>query len=126
MTVILKLKHAYPYDGMMEQVFGESKITEYTVQENPMGPGKTEVVIENKQHYKVLGKAVDLTTLIRLQVENGKVVKHEDWWDKKPLKNRDTVGLPLVGRLAEASRRGAMLLTHALMGFGNDPKPSPH
>ena len=28
---------------MMEQVFGESKITEYTVQENPMGPGKTEV-----------------------------------------------------------------------------------
>ena len=45
-------------------------------------------------------------------------------WDKKPLKNRDTVGLPLVGRLAEASRRGAMLLTHALMGFGKDPKPA--
>jgi len=39
-----------------------------------------QVVIENKQHYKVLGKAVDLTTLIRLQVENGKVVKHEDWY----------------------------------------------
>ena len=117
-----------------------------------------------------------LTSLIRLQVqvEDGKVVKHEDWyvtylvvsysfvscihaaglildtycicmyvyvlyamnlltddtvqrrcrWDKKPLKNRDTVGLPLVGRLAEASRRGAMLLTHALMGFGKDPKPA--
>ena len=39
-----------------------------------------QVVIENKQHYKVLGKPVDLTTLIRLQVENGKVVKHEDWY----------------------------------------------
>ena len=38
-----------------------------------------QVVIQNKQHYKVLGKPVDLTTLIRLQVENGKVVKHEDW-----------------------------------------------
>jgi hypothetical protein len=40
-------------------------------------------------------------------------------WDRKPLKNRETVGLPLLGRLAEA-----MLLTHALMGFGKDPKPT--
>lgn len=92
-------------------MFGESKITEYTVQENPMGPGKTEVcycycycssscvcvvsvelnysielnqwyqvVIQNKQHYKVLGKPVDLTSLIRLQLQDGKVVKHEDWY----------------------------------------------
>jgi hypothetical protein len=38
------------------------------------------VVIENKQHYKVLGKPVDLTSLIRLQVQDGKVVKHEDWY----------------------------------------------
>jgi hypothetical protein len=29
-----------------------------------------------------------------------------------------------VGRLAEAGRRGAMLLTHALMGFGRDSKPA--
>ncbi|XP_066315926.1 uncharacterized protein [Miscanthus floridulus] len=121
LNMVKQIKSAF---YTLPKVFGESKITEYTVQENPMGPGKTEVVIENKQQYKVLGKAVDLTTLIRLQVENGKVVKHEDWWDKKPLKNRDTVGLPLVGRLAEASRRGAMLLTHALMGFGKDPKPA--
>ena len=42
-------------------------------------------------------------------------------WNKKPLKNRGTVGFPLAGRLAEATRRGAMLLTHALMGFGKDP-----
>lgn len=108
----------------LPKVFGESKITEYTVQEKPIGPGKTEVLIENKQHYKVLGKPVDLTTLITLQVENGKVVKHEDWWDKKPLKNRETVRVPLVGRLAEGTRRGAMLLTHALMGFGKDPRPT--
>jgi len=27
----------------MMQVFGESKITEYTVQETPTGPGKAEV-----------------------------------------------------------------------------------
>ncbi|KAK3166593.1 hypothetical protein QOZ80_1AG0047860 [Eleusine coracana subsp. coracana] len=105
----------------LPKVFGESKIVEYTVQENPTGPGKTEVLIDNKQHYKVFGKAVDLTSLIRLEVnEEGKVVKHEDWWDKKPLKNKDTV----AGRLAQATRRGAMLLTHALMGFGKDPTSS--
>ncbi|OEL14818.1 hypothetical protein BAE44_0024163, partial [Dichanthelium oligosanthes] len=72
----------------LPKVFDESKIVEYTIQENPMGPGKTEILIDNKQHYKVVGKAVDLTTLIRLQVEDGKVVRHEDLWDKKPLKNR--------------------------------------
>ena len=39
-----------------------------------------QILIDNKQHYKVLGKPVDLTTLIRLHVEDGKVVKHEDWY----------------------------------------------
>ncbi|CAL4971969.1 unnamed protein product [Urochloa decumbens] len=77
------------------------------------------ILIDNKQHYKVFGKSVELTTLIRLQVEDGKVVSHQDWWDKKPLMNRDTV----AGRMAEATRRGAMLLTHALMRFGKDPPP---
>ncbi|CAD6234617.1 unnamed protein product [Miscanthus lutarioriparius] len=93
-------------------VFGESKITEYTlVQENPMGPGKTEVVIQNKQHYKVLGKPVDLTSLIRLQVENGKVVKHEDWClvvggggDSVPLRWGERTS-PLHLRIAFASQR---------------------
>jgi len=70
----------------LPKVFGESKITEYTVQETPTGPGKAEVVIENKQHYKMLGRAVELASRIRLQVEDGKVVRHEDWWDGKPLK----------------------------------------
>ncbi|CAL4959284.1 unnamed protein product [Urochloa decumbens] len=96
----------------LPKVFGDSKIVEYTIQENPTGPGKAE-------HYKVFGKSVELTTLIRLQVEDGKVVSHQDWWDKKPLMNRDTV----AGRMAEATRRGAMLLTHALMRFGKDPPP---
>ncbi|TKW31442.1 hypothetical protein SEVIR_2G106600v4 [Setaria viridis] len=109
----------------LPKVFAESKIVEYTVHENPTGPGKAEILIDNKQHYKVLGKAVELTTLIRLQLQDGKVVTHEDWWDKKPLKNRDTVGFPLLGRVAEATRRGAMLLTHALMGFGKDPPAHP-
>ncbi|CAO2167835.1 unnamed protein product [Urochloa humidicola] len=57
----------------LPKVFGESKIVDYTIQENPTGPGKAEILIDNKQHYKVFGKAVDLTTLIRLQVEDGKV-----------------------------------------------------
>jgi len=66
----------------LPKVFGESKIVEYTVQENPTGPGKAEILIDNKQHYKVFGKPVDLTTLIRLQVEDGKVVRHEDWYGR--------------------------------------------
>jgi hypothetical protein len=38
-----------------------------------------QILIDNRQHYKVLGKAVELTTLIRLQVRHGKVVDHQDW-----------------------------------------------
>uniref|UniRef100_A0ACD5WJV8 Uncharacterized protein n=1 Tax=Avena sativa TaxID=4498 RepID=A0ACD5WJV8_AVESA len=109
----------------LPKVFGESKIVEYTVQENATGPGKSEILIDNKQHYKVFGKGVDIASLITLDVEDGKVVRHQDWWDKKPLKNRETVGFPMVGRLAEAGRRGAMLLTHAVMGFGKDPTTTP-
>uniref|UniRef100_A0ACD5XIN1 Uncharacterized protein n=1 Tax=Avena sativa TaxID=4498 RepID=A0ACD5XIN1_AVESA len=109
----------------LPKVFGESKIVEYTVQENATGPGKSEILIDNKQHYKVFGKGVDIASLITLDVEDGKVVRHQDWWDKKPLKNRETVGFPLVGRVAEAGRRGAMLLTHAVMGFGKDPTTTP-
>uniref|UniRef100_A0A0E0JU23 SnoaL-like domain-containing protein n=1 Tax=Oryza punctata TaxID=4537 RepID=A0A0E0JU23_ORYPU len=105
----------------LPKVFGESKIVEYTITENETAPGKVEILIDNKQHYKFLGKAIDLTSLITLDVEDGKIVKHQDWWDKKPLKSRETVSFPVVGRLAEASRRGAMLLTHALMGCGKDP-----
>uniref|UniRef100_A0A0D9YKH2 SnoaL-like domain-containing protein n=1 Tax=Oryza glumipatula TaxID=40148 RepID=A0A0D9YKH2_9ORYZ len=107
--------HGYVY------LFGESKIVEYTITENETATGKVEILIDNKQHYKFLGRAIDLASLITLDVEDGKVVKHQDWWDKKPLKNRDTVSFPVVGRLAEATRRGAMLLTHALMGCGKDP-----
>lgn len=107
----------------MPKVFGESKIVEYTIKENATGPGKSQILIDNKQHYKVFGKPVDLESLITLDIEEGKVVRHQDWWDKKPLKNRETVSFPLVGRLLEASRRGAMLVTHVLMGCGKDPTP---
>lgn len=107
----------------LPKVFGESKIAEYTVKENATGPGKTQILIDNKQHYKVFGKPVDIASLITLDVQDGKVIRHQDWWDKKPLKNRETVSFPLVGRVAEASRRGAMLLTHVLMGCGKDPTP---
>ncbi|XP_058088089.1 uncharacterized protein LOC131235027 isoform X2 [Magnolia sinica] len=83
----------------------------------------SKILIDNKQHYKILGKDLDVVSLIKLRVEEGKVVRHEDWWDKKPLWNRDTVKLPLIGRLAETLRRGSMLATHALMRFGKDPNP---
>ncbi|KAK3006263.1 hypothetical protein RJ639_017076, partial [Escallonia herrerae] len=103
------------------QVFSESKIVEYSIKENLISQGKKEVLIDNKQHYKLFGKGIDVISLIRLYVENEKVVRHEDWWDKKPLWNRETAKLPLVGRIVETTRRGSMLVTHVLMRFGKDP-----
>ncbi|KAJ3672084.1 hypothetical protein LUZ60_006805 [Juncus effusus] len=105
------------------KLFSESRIVEYTVQENVIAPGKLEILIDNKQYYKIFGRSIDMISLIRLNVEEGKVIRHEDWWDKKPLKNKDTVNFPLMGRVAEMTRRGSMLFTHALMGFGKDPSP---
>ncbi|KAB1225432.1 hypothetical protein CJ030_MR1G019314 [Morella rubra] len=105
----------------LSKVFGESRIVEFSVQENVISPGKREVLIDNKQHYKFLGKNIDVISLIKLDIVDGKVVRHEDWWDKKPLLNRETAKLPLVGHLVEMSRRGSMLATHAMMRFGKDP-----
>ncbi|XP_043691533.1 uncharacterized protein LOC122642172 [Telopea speciosissima] len=105
----------------LSKVFSESKIMEYSIQENAVGPGKGEVLIDNKQHYKFLGKDITMISLIKLRIEEGKVVRHEDWWDKKPLWNRDTVKLPLLGQLVETARRGSMLATHVMMRFGKDP-----
>ncbi|XP_078447245.1 nuclear transport factor 2 (NTF2) family protein [Wolffia australiana] len=107
----------------LPKVFSESKITEYRVEENITGPGSGEVLIDNKQHYKCFGKDISVVSLIKLNIQDGKIIRHEDWWDKKPLNNRDTVQIPLVGRLAEVTRRGSMLITHALMRFGRDPSP---
>ncbi|KAL5568639.1 hypothetical protein UlMin_025214 [Ulmus minor] len=105
----------------LSKVFSESKIVEYSVKENLTSPGNGEILIDNKQHYKFLGKNIDVISLIKLDVVEGKVFRHEDWWDKKPLWNRDTIKLPLVGRMIEITRRGSMLATHAMMRFGKDP-----
>ncbi|KAI4373097.1 hypothetical protein MLD38_011260 [Melastoma candidum] len=104
----------------LSKVFSESSIVEYNIKEKMESQGKYEILIDNKQSYKFMGRNIDMISLIRLQVVDGKVIRHEDWWDKKPLKNRDTVNFPLVGRLIEAARRGSMMVTHAMMGFGKD------
>ncbi|GER39841.1 nuclear transport factor 2 family protein [Striga asiatica] len=117
----------------LAKVFSESRIVDYSIKENIIAPGKTEVneilshlslaliLIDNKQFYKFLGRDIDVISLIKLYTENGKVIRHEDWWDKKPLWNRETVRVPLAGRIIEATRRASMLATHALMRFGKDP-----
>ncbi|XP_059459624.1 uncharacterized protein LOC132189109 [Corylus avellana] len=105
----------------LSKIFSESRIVEYTVEENLISPGKQEILIDNKQFYKFLGKNIDMISLIKLYVVDGKVVRHEDWWNKKPLLNRETVKLPLIGRIVEMTRRGSMLATHAMMRFGKDP-----
>ncbi|KAH9616583.1 hypothetical protein KSS87_004175 [Heliosperma pusillum] len=101
------------------KVFSESGIVEYNVKEEIISPGKHEILIDNKQHYKFWGRNIDMISLIVLLVEDGKVVRHEDRWDKKPLRNREN--MPVLGRILEMSRRGSMLATHVLMGFGKDP-----
>ncbi|XP_048441934.1 uncharacterized protein LOC125478180 [Pyrus x bretschneideri] len=108
----------------LPKVFSESRIVEYSVKENMVSPGNHEVWIDNKQHYKFMGKDIDMISLIKLSVLEGKVVRHEDWWDKKPLSNRETVKVPLLGRILEMARRGSMLATHVMMGFGKDPPNS--
>ncbi|RVW30300.1 hypothetical protein CK203_094535 [Vitis vinifera] len=107
--------------SLSKVVFNESKIVEYSIKENLISSEKTEILMDNKQHYKFLGRGIDMISLIKLHVEGGKVVRHEDWWDKKPLLNRETAKLPLVGRIVEMTRRGSMLVTHVMMRFGKDP-----
>ncbi|KAJ8440739.1 hypothetical protein Cgig2_005470 [Carnegiea gigantea] len=107
----------------LSKVFSDSRIVEYTINEKVTSPGKNQILIDNKQHYNFLGRDIDMISLIVLFVEDGKVVRHEDRWNKKPLLNRETVRVPVVGRLIEVARRGSMLATHALMGFGKDPSP---
>ncbi|KAK4746883.1 hypothetical protein SAY87_025920 [Trapa incisa] len=106
----------------LPKVFKESRMVEYSVQEHEVSPGKHEITIDNKQYYKFLGKDVDMISLIKLYIENGKVIRHEDWWDKKPPRSRETEKIRMLGRVMEAMRRGAMLATHAMMGFGKDPE----
>ncbi|KAL7107929.1 hypothetical protein ACP275_06G084500 [Erythranthe tilingii] len=105
----------------LAKVFSESRIVEYSIEENVISPGKTEILIDNKQYYKFLGKDINMISLITLRTEDGKIVRHEDWWDKKPLSNRETVKVPLVGRVVEVAKRASMFATHALMRFGKDP-----
>ncbi|KAJ7974808.1 Nuclear transport factor 2 (NTF2) family protein [Quillaja saponaria] len=105
----------------LSKIFSESQIVDYSIEENLVTPGKREILINNKQHYKFLGKEIDMISLIKLYVVDGKIVRHEDWWYKKPLWDRETVKLPLLGRVAEMTRRCSMLTTHALMRFGKDP-----
>ncbi|CAK9316955.1 unnamed protein product [Citrullus colocynthis] len=104
----------------LSKVFSESRIVEYNVKEKLISPGKHEIIVDNKQHYKFMGRNIDLESLIKLYVVEGKIVRHEDWWNKKPLMNRETVQLPMVGRILEMTRRCTMLATHAMMGFGKD------
>jgi hypothetical protein len=107
----------------VSQIFKEAQIVEYTITEEETAPGSGEIRIDNVQRYKVAGKTINMVSLIKLQVQDGKVVRHEDLWDKNPLKNRETVKVPLMGRALEGIRRGNMMVTHLLMGFGKDHNP---
>ncbi|KAL8233258.1 hypothetical protein R6Q57_003036 [Mikania cordata] len=116
--MVIQIKSAF---YSLSKVFSESKIVEYTIKENILPHGTREILIDNKQYYKFLGKDIDMVSLIKLYVENGKVIRHEDCWDKKPLWNKETSKVPLVVKLVEMTKRGSMFAIHAMMRFGKDP-----
>ncbi|XP_031742272.1 uncharacterized protein LOC101206496 isoform X3 [Cucumis sativus] len=62
----------------LSKVFSESRIVEYNFNERLISPGKHEITVDNKQHYKFLGRNIDLESLIKLYVVEGKIVRHED------------------------------------------------
>ncbi|VVA28241.1 PREDICTED: LOC110425786 isoform [Prunus dulcis] len=62
----------------LPKIFSESRIVEYDITENMISPGNHEILIDNKQHYKFMGKDVDVISLIKLHLLEGKVVRHED------------------------------------------------
>ncbi|XP_014512568.2 uncharacterized protein LOC106771159 isoform X2 [Vigna radiata var. radiata] len=105
----------------LPKLFKESKIVEYSVKEYMVSPGNGEILIDNKQYYNFLGRNINMVSLIKLYLEEGKIVRHEDWWDRKPITNRETAKVPFLGRIAEMTRRGSMFATHVLMRFGKDP-----
>lgn len=39
-----------------------------------------QILIDNKQYYKFLGRSINMVSLIKLYIEEGKVVRHEDWY----------------------------------------------
>jgi len=106
------------------KVFKEGRILDYRVEEDEQSPNSGEIRIHNTQEYKFIQKVFSVKTLIKLQVEEGKIVRHEDMWNEKPLWNKNTVKFPLVGRMAQTLRRGNMMATHCFMGFGKDPQPN--
>jgi hypothetical protein len=114
----------------MPKVFQQGVVLKYTVEEDERTPTSGEIRIPNLQQYKLLqlgpfGYFITVKSLIKLTIEGGKVTRHEDLWNESPLWNRHTVKFPLVGRMAETIRKGNMLVTHALMGFGKDHRPTP-
>ncbi|XP_047977240.1 uncharacterized protein LOC125219334 isoform X2 [Salvia hispanica] len=62
----------------LSKIFSESRIVDYTITEKETSPGKTEILIDNNQYYKFLGRDINMISLIKLDTEDGKVVAHQD------------------------------------------------
>lgn len=102
-------ENCIPFFYLIFQVFSESSISEYSVEENIISAQKREVwnviwhslyffflfdlildmnvvtaawqiTIDTKQHYKFMGRNIDMISLIKLYTEDGKVVRHEDMY----------------------------------------------
>jgi hypothetical protein len=86
-------------------------------------PTAGEIHIDLLMKYKLrpVGPTFEMPSLVRLVIQDGKVVRHEDLWHHKPLSHSG-----VLGKTGDLVRRGNMMLTHALMGFGGKvPADSP-
>lgn len=85
--------------------------------------GEIHMDLVMKYKLRPLGPTFEMPSVVRLVVKDGKVVRHEDRWHNTPLPE-DKSGL--LSKAGDIVRRGNMMLTHALMGFGGKvPADSP-
>ncbi|KAL2641726.1 hypothetical protein R1flu_009313 [Riccia fluitans] len=88
----------------MPKIFSEGKMAEYYVQEDETSPGNGEIRIDNVQHYKIMGHSIEMRSLIKLRVTDGKIIRHEDLWDKNAIPVLNTKVGDIHGYLLGTSR----------------------
>ncbi|GAQ86135.1 hypothetical protein KFL_002720090 [Klebsormidium nitens] len=107
----------------MPKTFSMAQALKSDVIKDLDAPSSGEIHIDLVMKYKMrpVGPTFEMPSLVRLVVQDGQVVRHEDLWHHKPLTHTG-----IVGKTGDMMRRANMMLTHAIMGFGGKvPADSP-
>jgi hypothetical protein len=130
----------------VSQIFKEAQTVDYTITEEEMAPGsgdwttpcrlklphhlyKLHILVACFKDYAIRtikSRELFFTNLpLIFQSTTKSCDQFYAWhrWDKNPLKNRETVKVPLMGHAMEGILRGNMMVTHLLVGFGKDHNP---